>query len=146
MDYSLLVGIHDCTVPPTPDDDCVDSLGEEEGNGYISSDEVVDVPVSPTTGTLFNDLNKVIVQFFYTLEDDMPLPVGALDPAGTISPEAPEDQEHPKDSDATCVSPLESAQTDQVVPHGHQPCDTTDRTPLQATAVSVGAESTGIDS
>ena len=50
MDYSLLVGIHDCTIPPAPDDDCVDSLGEEEGNGYISSDEVVDTPVSPTTG------------------------------------------------------------------------------------------------
>ena len=50
MDYSLLVGIHDCTIPPEPDDDCVDSFGEEDGNGYISSDEVVDIPVSPTTG------------------------------------------------------------------------------------------------
>lgn len=53
MDYSLLVGIHDCTIPPAPDDDCIDSLGEEDGNGYVSSDEVVDVPVSPTTGSSF---------------------------------------------------------------------------------------------
>ncbi len=52
MDYSLLVGIHDTTIPSAPDDDCIDSLGEEEGNGYISSDEVVDTPVSPTTGTV----------------------------------------------------------------------------------------------
>lgn len=49
MDYSLLVGIYDCSIPPAPDDDGMDSWGEE-GNGFISGDEVMDAPVSPNVG------------------------------------------------------------------------------------------------
>lgn len=48
MDYSLLVGIHDCTIPPDPEEE--DSLGEEDGNDYISGDEVGETPISPTLG------------------------------------------------------------------------------------------------
>lgn len=50
MDYSLLVGIHDCTIPPAPDEEYTDSYGEDEGNGYVSGDEIIDTPASPTTG------------------------------------------------------------------------------------------------
>ena len=52
MDYSLLVGIHDCSIPPSPEDEGADSWGEE-GNGFVSGDEVtVDTPgpVSPNLG------------------------------------------------------------------------------------------------
>lgn len=49
MDYSLLVGIHDCSIPPSPEDE--ESWGEE-GNGFVSGDEVNDTPgpVSPNLG------------------------------------------------------------------------------------------------
>lgn len=46
MDYSLLVGIHDCTIPLPVEDENAEDWGDEDGNGYISSDEVVE-PVSP---------------------------------------------------------------------------------------------------
>ena len=52
MDYSLLVGIHDCTIPPSPEDEGVDSWGEGDGNGFVSGDEVVDAPTSPTLGNV----------------------------------------------------------------------------------------------
>jgi len=52
MDYSLLVGIHDCTIPPPPEDDFADSWGEDDENGYFSNEEVVEVPVSPTVSKL----------------------------------------------------------------------------------------------
>ena len=45
MDYSLLVGIHDCTIALDPEEED----WEEEGNGYISSDDIGDGPQSPTT-------------------------------------------------------------------------------------------------
>lgn len=45
MDYSLLVGIHDCTIPEDPEEEEL----EDEGNGYISSDDIGDGPQSPTT-------------------------------------------------------------------------------------------------
>ncbi len=48
MDYSYLVGIHDCSIPPSPDEDYGDDYGEEDGYDYISSDEVNEPPLSPT--------------------------------------------------------------------------------------------------
>ena len=51
MDYSLLVGIHDCTAPPSPEDAEAEEWEEEEewdeGNGYISNDDIGDLPHSP---------------------------------------------------------------------------------------------------
>ena len=52
MDYSLLVGIHDCTLPPDPEEDEEDL---DEGNGYLSSDdniieEAPHSPISPAAG------------------------------------------------------------------------------------------------
>ena len=60
MDYSLLVGIHDCTIPPAPDEDCGDSYGEEDG--YVSGEDLIEPPVSPTTGsdTYFGSVNYLL--------------------------------------------------------------------------------------
>ena len=46
MDYSLLVGIHDCTLPPDPEED---EENLDEGNGYLSSDDniIEEAPQSP---------------------------------------------------------------------------------------------------
>ena len=50
MDYSLLVGIYDGTIPPDLDDE--DDEGEgEEGNGYLSSDDLGEGPHSPHSPT-----------------------------------------------------------------------------------------------
>ncbi len=46
MDYSLLVGIHDCTVPVPVEDGNAEEWPDDDGNGYISSDEVAE-PMSP---------------------------------------------------------------------------------------------------
>ena len=50
MDYSLLVGIHDCTIQPADDDEFLEDYAEDDGNGYISSDEVMEAPLSPGAG------------------------------------------------------------------------------------------------
>lgn len=50
MDYSLLVGIYDGTIPPDPEDEDDDVEGEE-GNGYLSSDDLGEVPQSPQSPT-----------------------------------------------------------------------------------------------
>lgn len=48
MDYSLLVGIHDCTAAlPAEEEERMENWYDEDGNEYISSDEVVE-PVSPS--------------------------------------------------------------------------------------------------
>ena len=47
MDYSLLVGIHDCTLPPDPEDFEENQEDPEEGNGYLSSDDIEEAPQSP---------------------------------------------------------------------------------------------------
>ena len=53
MDYSLLVGIHDCTLTSDPSEEEGEAAGgwgddnEEDGNGYVSSDDVGDAPQSP---------------------------------------------------------------------------------------------------
>ena len=48
MDYSLLVGIHDCTIPS----DVVDEL-EDSDDEYDSGEEYTDQPLSPSnTGKL----------------------------------------------------------------------------------------------
>ena len=44
MDYSLLVGIHDCTIAPDSDEEDFDKLEED---GYVSSDDIGDAPHSP---------------------------------------------------------------------------------------------------
>ena len=49
MDYSLLVGIHDCTIPPDPEDE--DDDEDDDGNGNLSSDDIGDVPYSPHSPT-----------------------------------------------------------------------------------------------
>ena len=50
MDYSLLVGIYDSTIPPDPEDEDDEAEGEE-GNGYLSSDDPGEVPQSPQSPT-----------------------------------------------------------------------------------------------
>ncbi|XP_064402336.1 phosphatidylinositol 5-phosphate 4-kinase type-2 beta-like [Halichondria panicea] len=44
MDYSLLVCIHDCTIPPDSDDE---DFNDCEEDGYISSDDIGEPPQSP---------------------------------------------------------------------------------------------------
>lgn len=51
MDYSLLVGIYDGTIPPDPEDEDDEAEGEE-GNGYLSSDDLGEVPQSPQSPTI----------------------------------------------------------------------------------------------
>jgi len=46
MDYSLLIGIHDCTMPGPAEVDGKEEWVEEDGNGYISSDDIGE-PLSP---------------------------------------------------------------------------------------------------
>ena len=48
MDYSLLVGIHDCTIPP----DVVDEF-EDDGDDYDSSEGYTDQPLSPCNAGKF---------------------------------------------------------------------------------------------
>ncbi len=54
MDYSLLVCIHDCTIPPDSDDEDFNDW-EEDVNGYISSDDIGEPPQSPhSPGEMIN--------------------------------------------------------------------------------------------
>ena len=46
MDYSLLVGIHDCTVPLPAEEDNGEDWTEDDGYDYVSSDEIGE-PQSP---------------------------------------------------------------------------------------------------
>lgn len=48
MDYSLLVGIHDCMVPPSDDDS-----DSDDGGGDL--EEYEDNPATPTSLTSGND-------------------------------------------------------------------------------------------
>ena len=49
MDYSLLVGIHDCSIPS----DMMDEFNDIDDD-YDSTEEYSDVPLSPTnTGKLY---------------------------------------------------------------------------------------------
>lgn len=57
MDYSLLVGIHDCTAPPDSDEEDVEEW-EEDGNGYISSDDIGEVPQSPHSPSEYSPNRK----------------------------------------------------------------------------------------
>lgn len=74
----------------------------------------------------------------------MPLQIRTSEPAGTTSPEAvlhPEGcHEHHRDSDEACISPLTTAETEQEVPHGHQPGGISggDTVPSQAAAIDTG--------
>ena len=79
----------------------------------------------------------------------MPVQLGVPEaPRTTTSPEAVlRPEEHQGDSDDACVSPPAAAmaETEHVVPHGHQPvCDTDDSVPSQAAALDTATEITGI--
>lgn len=66
MDYSLLVGIHDCTIPSIPEEEFWDDLGDDDGNGYISSDEVAEPPLSPCAGEKIYIYIEVLSSLFTT--------------------------------------------------------------------------------
>ena len=55
MDYSLLVGIYDCTAAPLSEEESMENWYDEDGNDYLSSDELVE-PVSPP-GTYNNPIS-----------------------------------------------------------------------------------------
>ena len=50
MDYSLLVGIHDCTIAPDSDEEDFDQFEDDEN---VSSDDVGEPPYSPQSPGLF---------------------------------------------------------------------------------------------
>ena len=48
MDYSLLVGIHDCTIPPDPQEVKEEGFDDDDDEeGYTSNDDVVEDKQSP---------------------------------------------------------------------------------------------------
>ena len=56
MDYSLLIGIHDCTLPGPAEEYGEEEWLEEDNNGYISSDDIGE-PLSPQ-GTCTSDASS----------------------------------------------------------------------------------------
>lgn len=77
MDYSLLVGIHDCLAPISESED--DDEDWEDGNGYVS-DDLIDgphsPPSSPTIGTMIavvstmSSISVYLVTMIYSVRLD----------------------------------------------------------------------------